>query len=124
MLIGNLGKDPEMRYTPQGHPVTTFSLAVNRTIPGGEGERKEETEWFNIITWNKTAEICNQYLTKGKRVFVEGRLHIRTWEGQDGQKRTNVEVIANTVFFLDKASTVSLPEEAVPDDTSPENLPF
>lgn len=124
ILIGNLGKDPEMRYTPQGHPVTTFSLAVNRSIPGNEGERKEETDWFNIVTWNKLAETCNQYLSKGRRAFVEGRLRTRNWEGQDGQKRTSVEVIANTVLFLDRPSTVSLPEEAVPDDTAPENLPF
>lgn len=124
MLIGNLGKDPEMRYTPQGHPVTTFSLAVSRSIPGNEGERKEETDWFNIITWNKLAETCNQYLSKGRRAFVEGRLRTRNWEGQDGQKRTSVEVIANTVLFLDKPSTVSLPEESLPDDTAPENLPF
>lgn len=125
MLIGNLGKDPEMRYTPQGSPVTTFSLAVSRSVPGAEGgERKDETEWFNIITWNKLAETCNQYLSKGRRAFVEGRLRTRTWEGQDGQKRTSVEVIANTVLFLDKAATVTLPEESLPDDTAPENLPF
>lgn len=124
ILIGNLGKDPEMRYTPQGHPVTSFSLAVSRSISANEGERKEETEWFNVITWNKLAETCNQYLSKGRRAFVEGRLRTRTWEGQDGQKRTSVEVIANTVLFLDRPSTASLPEESVPDDTAPENLPF
>ena len=124
ILIGNLGKDPEMRYTPQGHPVTSFSLAVSRSIPGNEGERKEETEWFRITTWDKLAENCNQYLSKGKKAYVEGRLHARTWEGQDGQKRTSLEVNASTVLFLDRPSTVALPEESLPDDTSPENLPF
>lgn len=124
LLIGNLGKDPEMRYTPQGHPVTTFSLAVSRSVPVKEGERKDETEWFNIVTWDKLAENCNQYLSKGKKAFVEGRLRTRNWEGQDGQKRTSVEVIANTVMFLDRPSTVALPDDAIPDDTAPENLPF
>lgn len=124
LLIGNLGKDPEMRYTPQGHPVTTFSLAVSRSVPVKEGERKDETEWFNIITWDKLAENCNQYLSKGKKAFVEGRLRTRNWEGQDGQKRTSVEVIASTVMFLDRPSAVALPDDAIPDDTAPENLPF
>lgn len=124
MLIGNLGKDPEMRYTPQGNPVTTFSLAVSRSFTTSGGERKDETEWFNIITWSKLAETCNQYLSKGRRAFVEGRLRTRNWEGQDGQKRTSVEVIANTVLFLDKPATVALPEESASENMAPEDLPF
>jgi single-strand DNA-binding protein len=103
MLIGNLGKDPEMRYTANGSAVTTFSLAVNRTSQSPEGERREETEWFDIVAWNRLAELCSQFLQKGRKAYVEGRLHTRSWEGQDGQKRYRTEVVANTVLFLDAA---------------------
>ena len=114
MLIGNVGGDPEMRFTPNGNAVASFRLATNRFIPGGEGERKQETEWFSIVTWNKLAENCNQFLTKGQRVYVEGRLHTQMWEGQDGQKHSRVEVVATNVLFLDKppASAGALPAEA------------
>ncbi len=125
MVIGNVGGDPEMRYTPGGNPVTSFSVATNRIYTTSEGERKKETEWFNIVTWNKLAETCNQFLTKGKQVYVEGRLQTRTWEGQDGQKRTRVEIVANTVRFLDRqAATAPLSEEAGPDEIEPEDLPL
>jgi single-strand DNA-binding protein len=100
MLIGNVGKDPEMRYTANGSAVTTFSLAVNRNYQSTEGERREETDWFEIVTWNKLAELCSQFLQKGRQAYVEGRLHTRSWEGQDGQKRYRTEVIAQTVLFL------------------------
>ena len=103
MLIGNLGKDPEMRYTANGNAVTSFSLAVNRTSQGQDGERREETEWFDIVAWNRLAELCSQFLQKGRKAYVEGRLHTRSWEGQDGQKRYRTEVVANTVLFLDAA---------------------
>jgi single-strand DNA-binding protein len=103
LLIGNLGKDPEMRYTANGSAVTTFSLAVNRTSQGQDGERREETEWFDIVTWNRLAELCSQFLQKGRKAYVEGRLHTRSWEGQDGQKRYRTEVVAQTVLFLDAA---------------------
>jgi single-strand DNA-binding protein len=102
MLIGNLGKDPEMRYTANGSAVTTFSLAVNRSFGGGEGERREETEWFTVVTWNKLAELLGQHLQKGRKVFVEGRLTTRSWDGPDGQKRYRTEVVANQVIFLDR----------------------
>lgn len=101
MLIGNLGRDPEMRYTPNGKPVTSFSVACNRVYTTAEGERKEETEWFRVTAWNKLAETCSQYLRKGSRVYVEGRLRTRTWEGQDGQKRLELEVVANDMIILD-----------------------
>ena len=78
MVIGNLGRDPEMRYTPQGTPVTSFSIATNRVYTDSNGERQQETEWFTIIAWRQLAELCNQYLSKGRRAFVEGRLHSRT----------------------------------------------
>jgi len=101
MIIGNLGRDPEMRYTPTGKPVTSFSVAVNRVYNSAEGERKEETEWFRVSAWNKLAETCSQYLRKGSKVYVEGRLRTRTWEGQDGQKRLDLEIVASEMLMLD-----------------------
>ena len=121
MLIGNVGSDPEMRYTPNGHPVTSFSVATNYRYPDSGGEMKEETEWFRVVAWRKLAENCNQFVTKGKRVYVEGRLRTRNWEGQDGQKRVAVEVVANRVIFLDRQATVSLSEEG---EIDPRDLPF
>ena len=94
-IIGNVGKEAEMRFTPAGKPVTSFSVACNSKY--GENE---STEWFNIVTWNKLAETCNQYLTKGQQVFVEGRLQTRSWESDDGVKHYRTEVIANRVLFL------------------------
>ena len=91
MVIGHLGKDPEMRYTPSGRPVTTFTLAVSRTWNSADGERHTETEWFNVVAWGNLAEICKQYLTKGQQVYVEGRLQTRRWEDKEGLKpRTKV----------------------------------
>lgn len=101
LLIGNLGKDPEMKYTPQGKPVATFSLAVSRSWKGNDGEWKDETEWFRIVAWDKLAETCNEYLRKGSKVYVEGRLQTRKWEGQDGQPRETVEVVAFDLVRLD-----------------------
>lgn len=100
MLIGNVGKDPEMRYTANGRAVATFSLAVNRNFNTPEGERREETDWFDIVVWERLAEQCSQFLTKGRQAFIEGRLHTRSWEGQDGQKRYKTEVVAQSVLFL------------------------
>ena len=105
MLIGNVGKDPEMRFTPSGNPVTSFSVATNRVFNTPEGEKKQETDWFNVVAWNKLAEQCNQFLSKGKLVYVEGRLRNRSWDGTDGQKHFRTEVIANRVTFLDRAGT-------------------
>src|SRR2546425_8173640 len=105
MLIGRLTRDPEMRYTPSGSPVTTFSLATNRYGQGPDGEKKEYTDYHNIVVWNigkrNLAEICAQYLHKGSLVYIEGRLQTRSWEGQDGQKRTTTEINANDVQFLE-----------------------
>src|SRR5215813_6502788 len=100
MVIGNVGRDPEMRYTPNGAPVTTFSVAVNRRWNSAEGQPQEETEWFRVVTWNKLAETCNQFVTKGSQVYVEGRLRTRSWDGQDGQKHYTTEVVAQIVQFL------------------------
>jgi single-strand DNA-binding protein len=128
MIIGNLGKEPEMRFTPSGNPVTTFPVATNRVYNTADGERKEETEWFTVVTWNKTAENCNQYLTKGQRIYAEGRLHTHSWEGQDGQKHTRVEIIANNVIFLDKRAsgtvTSEKTEEGESGEIEPQDIPF
>jgi single-strand DNA-binding protein len=94
MILGNLGKEPEMRYTPSGRPVTTFSVAVNRSWNTADGERHNETEWFNVVAWGKLAETCKQYLTKGKQVYIEGRLQTRRWEDKEGVKHSTVEVVA------------------------------
>ena len=101
MLIGNLGADPEMRYTPSGAAVATFSVACNRSWTSREtGERQEQTEWVRVVTWNRLAENCSQYLSKGRPVYVEGRLQTRQWEDQQGQTRYMTEVVALDVQFL------------------------
>ena len=102
LIIGNVGSDPEMRYTPNGNPVTTFSVATNRRYTTSEGEQREETEWFRVSAWNKLAETCNQYVTKGMKVYVEGRLKSSPWVGNDGQPRAGNEITANDVRFLDR----------------------
>lgn len=102
MIIGNLGRDPEMRYTPSGKPVTSFSVAVSRIRNKPEGERVEVTDWFNVVAWDRLAEICSQYLTKGSLVYVEGRLETRSWEGENGQKHYRTEVVATDVNILDR----------------------
>ncbi|NOY98311.1 MAG: single-stranded DNA-binding protein [Chloroflexi bacterium] len=100
MIIGHLGRDPEMRYTPSGRPVTTFSVAVSRSWNSSDGERHSETEWFNVVAWGHLAEICKKYLTKGQQVYIEGRLQTRRWEDKEGTKRTSVEVVANEMMML------------------------
>ena len=114
MLIGNIGSDPEMRFTPTGNPVTSFRMAVGRNYTTKEGEKRQETEWFTVVTWNRLAETCNQFLTKGRRAYVEGRLRTHTWEGQDGQKKFRNEIIANQVLFLDRQVAAPLPDGSVP----------
>ena len=110
MIIGNVGSEPEMRFTPNGNPVTSFRVATNRMYTTADGERKQETEWFTVVAWNKLAEQCNQFLSKGRLVYAEGRLHTRTWEGQDGQKHYRTEIVANRVSFLDRRAAAPLPE--------------
>ena len=100
MIIGHLGRDPEMRYTPSGRPVTTFTVATSRSWNTADGERHNETEWFNIVTWGNLAEICKQYLTKGQQVYIEGRLQTRKWEDNEGTKHTSVEIVANEMMIL------------------------
>lgn len=100
LLIGRLGQDPEMRYTPSGKPLTKFQIAVNRSWTSGENEKKTETEWFTVVSWGKLAEICNQYLTKGKQVYLEGRLHTRHWKDEEGANHSAVEVVAREMIML------------------------
>ena len=100
-LIGNLTRDPELRYTPQGTPVCTFGLATNRSwVPAG-GERQEETEFHRIVVWQKLAELCAQLLFKGRKVYVEGRLQTRRWTGADGQERITTEIVIDDMIILD-----------------------
>jgi len=100
MLIGNLGRDPEMSYTPNGTAITKFTLAVNRVTKSPTGERQEETEWFNIVAWQKLAETCNAYLRKGSKVFIEGRLTTRKYTDRNGVERLAIDVIANEMEIL------------------------
>lgn len=100
MLIGHLGRDPEMRYTPAGKPVTTFTIAVNRTWNTSDGERHAETDWFNIVAWGNLAEICKEHLNKGQQVFVEGRLQSRKWDDKEGIKHSTTEIIASEMMML------------------------
>ena len=101
MLIGNLTRDPEMRYTPSGAAVCTFGIATNRYYTASDGEKKEETEFIKIVSWNKLAELCSQLLAKGRKVYVEGRLQTRSWETPDGQPRQTTEVVIDDMRILD-----------------------
>jgi single-strand DNA-binding protein len=126
MIIGNLGKDPEMRYTANGNAVTNFSVAVSRSF-AGEGERREETEWFRVVAWNKLAELAQAHLTKGRRIYVEGRLATRSWDGADGQKHYMTEVVASQILFLDRAPGAGFPDTGGNGDSGdiePDDLPF
>ncbi len=132
-IIGYLGKDPEMRYTPSGKPVTTFTVAVSRSWSSTSGERHNETEWFNIVAWSNLAETCKQYLSKGQHVYIEGRLQTRRWDDKEGQKHTSVEIVANEMIMLDRrdantnhaqeADSVSSDADAVATPTEDE-FPF
>lgn len=100
-LIGNLTRDPELRYTPQGTAVCTFGLATNRSWTTDGGDKKEEAEYHKIVAWNKLGELCSQLLTKGRKVYVEGRLSTRSWTGQDGSQKTTTEIVIDDMIILD-----------------------
>jgi single-strand DNA-binding protein len=152
-LIGNLTRNPELRYTPGGSAVCGFGVATNRSWTTDQGEKKEDTEFHNILAWNKLAETCSQYLTKGRKVYVEGRLATRSWTGQDGQQRSRTEIVIEEMIMLDskgagagsgdekrkaakpmprqsaaepKAAPNNEPEpfDKAADDVSPEEIPF
>ena len=114
IVIGNLGRDPEMRYTPEGNGVTSFSVASNRKYTTAAGEQREETEWFDVNAWGKLGELCNQYLTKGQQVYLEGRLQSRTWETQDGGRR-----FTNSINVTECISSV---DHRIPSKRAPRNL--
>ena len=120
-IIGHLGKEPEMRYTPSGKPVTTFTVAVSRSWNTLDGERHNETEWFNVVAWGNLAEICKQYLTKGQQVYIEGRLQTRRWEDKEGGKHNSVEVVANEMMMLGERREHSNHAQTASDATSEEN---
>ena len=119
MIIGNLGREPELRYTPSGRPVATFSVAVSRSWKSSNGEHRSETEWFKIVAWGKLAEICKEYLHKGQQVYIEGRLQTRQWEDKEGQQRTTVELIANEMTMLGERREKSQNEDNASEDVPP-----
>ena len=127
MIIGNLGRDPELRYTSNGTPVISFSVATSYKRKGPDGEIHEQTEWFNVVAWDKLAETMNQYLTKGQKVFVEGRLQIRSWEGQDKQKKSRTEIVASSIIMLspkNAATSAPVEREFTEDESEVDDLPF
>lgn len=146
-LIGNLTRDPELRYTPQGTAVCTFGLATNRSWTTDNGEKKEDTEFHRIVVWNKLAELCSQLLSKGRKVYVEGRIANRSWTGQDGTQKSTTEIVIEDMIILDNkraegeapheevapVENVSAPEvkvekkeekKSVSEDINPDDIPF
>jgi single-strand DNA-binding protein len=124
MLIGNLGKDPELRYTNSGVAVATFSLATNETWKDQEGNVQERTEWHSVVAWRKLAEICGEWLKKGRRVYIEGKLRTREWEDKNGSKRKTTEVTADDMIMLDvKGNASGASADLPPTETSLESEP-
>ena len=107
MLIGNLTRDPEMRKTQTGQSVCSFSVATNRNWTGQDGTKQEASDFHNVVAWGKLAEICGQYLTKGRKVYIDGRMQTRDWEGQDGVRRYRTEVVTENMIILDRAGAPS-----------------
>jgi len=101
LIIGRVGRDPEMRYTPSGRPVTTFSVGTSRSWSTADGDKRTETEWFNVVAWSNLAEICKQHLSKERLVYIEGRLQTRHWEDQEGLKHSATEIVANEMILLE-----------------------
>jgi single-strand DNA-binding protein len=121
ILVGNLGADPQLRYTQGGTAVANFNLATTERFTNKNGEREERTEWHRVVAWAKLAEICSEYLKKGKQIYIEGRLQTRSWEDQSGVKKYTTEVIASNMVMLGRVGdTVDVPAQASPDD---ENIP-
>ena len=124
MLIGRLGKDPELNLTQEGIPVTKFTLAVNHYSKSSSGERKEETDWFNIVAWRQLAETCEKYLHKGSKVYIEGRLTQRKYTDREGIQRTSVEVVANDMKMLDSKGASGGGGESYASSSSDNSDPF
>src|SRR4029078_2987249 len=131
-IIGHLGKEPEMRYTPSGKPVTTFTVAVSRSWNTLDGERHNENEWFNVVAWATVAEICKQYLTKGQQVYIEGGLQTRRWEDKEGAQHTSVQGVENEMMMLSERNdrrehnNQGQPSDLPPDEiaTNEDEFPF
>lgn len=130
MIIGNLTRDPEMRTTPSGQSVASFGVATNQVWTDQQGQRQERVEYHNIVAWGRLAEICSQYLNKGKKVYIEGRLQTRDWEGQDGVKRYRTEIVAESMIMLDRGGAGGSKESAPSDgqggepEIKKEDIPF
>lgn len=122
-ITGRLGASPEMRYTAQGSAITTFRVASNRSWRNTEGETHEETEWFRVVAWDRLAEVCNEWLDKGVRVYVEGRLQTRQWQNQEGQRRSMTEVVASDLIILDRTHTHATPQAPLSNTTSAQRTP-
>jgi len=120
MIIGNLTRDPEVKTTPSGQNVASFSVATNRVWTNAQGQKQEAVEYHNIVAWGKLAEICGQYLNKGKKIYIEGRLQTRDWQGQDGVKRYKTEIVAENMIMLDRGGT---PGSSAPSSSSSANAP-
>ena len=117
ILIGNLTRDPEMRYTPDGQAVCSFGVATNRSWKGKDGEQKEDVEFHNLVAWGKLAELCSQLMKKGRKVFLEGRLQTRSWEGKDGVTRQRTEIVLDDMVLLDSKGAPT--EEGTPEQPAP-----
>jgi len=125
ILIGHLGADPELRYTPNGTPVANFRIATTERWTNKQGERTESTEWHRIVAWGKLGEFCGQYLNKGKQIYIEGRLRTRSWEDRDGKKQWTTEIIAQRLQLLGKPEKPSEEEAPVPEEAPvEEDIPF
>ncbi|MGA2508263.1 MAG: single-stranded DNA-binding protein [Chitinispirillaceae bacterium] len=120
ILIGNLGKDPELRYTPSGQPTASFSLATTERWNDKNGQRQERTEWHNIVAWGKLAELVNQYLKKGRSAYVEGRINTRSWDDRDGNKKYRTEIVASQIQFLGGGGTPSAGSPAAGAEAAPD----
>lgn len=124
MIIGHVGREPEMRYTPGGKPVTSFSVATSRSWMSSDGQRRKETDWFNVVSWGNLAEICKQYLTKDLRVYIEGRLQTRGWEDNQGKRHYRTEIVANEMIILnEQALNDQLASEPSPSEATLSSLP-
>ena len=123
MIIGRVGRDPEMRYTPSGRPVTTFSISTSRTWNSADGQKRTETEWFNVVAWSNLADICKQYLAKDRLVYIEGRLQTRHWDDPEGNKHSAIEIVANEMIMLDERRESSQTAESF-EESSEDEFPF
>ena len=122
MIIGRLGRDPEMRFTANGQPVASFNVATTRGWTNNEGERREETEWFHVVAWGGLAELCKKRLHKGSQVYVEGRLQTRSWEDTDGQRHYRTELVTQELIFLDTYEGPDTAEEELPTEDEAEEV--